>query len=59
MFLRKNESSLEKNSFIERFFSQASRNAVRKRKVYKTKEVIQNLAIKCYNEFHVRSQKDL
>ena len=38
-------------------FFQANRNAVRKRKVYKMKEVIQNSAIKCYQEFHVRSHR--
>ena len=41
------------------FFFHAIRNPVRKRKVYKTKVVIQNSAIKCYHEFHVRSHKDL
>ena len=40
-------------------FFQASPNQVRKRKVYKTKVVIQNSATKCYHEFHLRSHKDL
>ena len=58
MLLRKNASSLEKkNDFTEGFFFQVSRNPVRKRKVYKTKVVKENSAIKYYHEFHVRSDK--
>ena len=56
--LRKNESSLEKRKqFHWRIFFQRSWNKVYK-KVYKTKVVIQNSAIKCYHEFHVRSHND-
>ena len=59
MLLRKNESSLEKKTVSLKDFFQESRNPVRKRKVYKTKVVIQNSAIKCYQEFYVSSHKDL
>ena len=55
MLLHKNESSLEKQQFHDRIFFQPNRNPVRKRKVCKTKVVIQNSSIKCYHEFHVRS----
>ena len=40
-------------------FFQSSQNPVRKRRVYKTKVVIQNSPIKFYYEFHVRLHKDL
>ena len=57
ILLRKNESSLEKKQLYWRLSFQASRNPVRKRKVYKTKVARQNSAIKCYHEFHVRSHR--
>ena len=60
MLLRKSESSLEKRTVsLKDFFFQASRNPVRKTKVYKTKEVIQNSPTKCYHESHLRLHKDL
>ena len=58
MLLGKKESSLRKTVSLKNIF-QACQNPVRKRKVYKTKVMIQNSAIKCYHEFHVRSHKDL
>ena len=58
MLLSKSESSLEKKQFHLSIFSQTSRKPIRKRKVYKTKVVIQNSAIKCHHEFHVRSHKN-
>ena len=58
IFLRKNESSLEKeNSFIKGFFS--SKSKFIKKVVYKAKVVIQNSAIKCYHELHLIPRKDL
>ena len=57
ILLRKNESSLEIKQLYWRLCFQASRNPVRKRKVYKTKVARQNSAIKCYHEFHVRSHR--
>ena len=59
MLLRKNKISLEKKTVSLTDFYQASRNPVRKKKLNKTKVVIQNLAIKCYHEFHVKSHKVL
>ena len=59
MLLRKSESSLEKKAVSVKEYFQAIRNPVRKRKVYKTKVVMENSATKCYHEFHLRSHKDL
>ena len=59
MLLRKSESSLEKKAVSVKEFFQAIPNPIRKRKVYKTKVVIENSATKCYHEFHLRSHKDL
>ena len=52
-------TALKKTVSMKYFFFQVSQNPLRKRKVYKTKVVIQNSAVKCYYEFHVRSQKNL
>lgn len=45
--------------FTEVFFFRVSRNPVRKSKIYKMKELIQNLAIKNYHKFQVRPLKDI
>ena len=56
MLFCKNERSFKKeNSFTEGFFSSKSKYI--KKVVYKV--VIQNWAIKCYHEFHLRSHEDL
>ena len=47
----------EKIDFTEEVFFQVSQNPVRERKVYKTKVMKENSAIKYYREFHVRSDK--
>ena len=49
---------LKKNSFTEGFFF-SNKSKYIKELVYKVKVVIQNSAIKCYHEFHLRSHKDL
>ena len=59
MLLRKSESSLEQKLVSLNDIFQASRNPVRKRKIYKEKIVIQNSAPKCYHELHLRSGKYL
>ena len=60
MLLRENHNCLgQKKQFHCSIYFQACQNLVRKSKVYKTKAVIQNLAIKCYHEFHVTSHKGL
>ena len=59
ILLRKNKSSLEKKTVLLKDFFQASRNPIRKRKVSKTEVVIQSLTIKCYDELHLSSHKDL
>ena len=47
--------AFQKKIFSLKDFFQAIRNTVRKRiLVYKTQAVIQNLAIKCYHEFHLK-----
>ena len=50
MLLGKNKSCLD--------FFQEIRNPVRKKKVYRAMIVIQNSAIKCYHEIHVRSHNN-
>ena len=55
MLLRKSKSSLEKGIFSPKKFFQVNGNPLRKKKVYKMKEVRQNSTIKGYHEFHVRS----
>ena len=41
------------------YFFQVSGNPLRKRKLYKMKVVIQNSALRGYQEFYVKLQKDL
>ena len=55
MLLRKSKSSLEKEIFSPKIFFQVNGNPLRKKKVYKMKEVRQNSTIEGYHEFHVRS----
>ena len=54
MLSQKKESSLEKNSFTKRSFLKDIGNPVRKRKVCNIKVVMQNSAIKGYNEFYCK-----
>ena len=58
MLLRKNDTSLdEENSFTKGLVSSKSKYI--KIIVCKAKVVVQNSAIKCYHEFHLRPRKDL
>ena len=59
VLLRKNESSLEEKEIVLKKYFFSSKSSFSKKKGLIQKILIQNAAIKCYHEFHVRSHKNL